>query len=394
MLGEQYKKEADGKTYMLLPKGKETFEEFMIRNAMPTGILPMTKSDNGNVYKYEITGKKTLAMTFERVTMNAEQIETVLRGVMDVLERGREFLLSEENFILLPEHIFLRIPSYEVTLCYYPEYGVSFAEQMGKLFEMLLNRVDYREEKAIEMVYALYMQLQEPDMTAKQLRASLSELAGKQAERRRAHPSEIYEEKKKSVYVDGETGGIAPAKGREQPKRETKRTGFWERMRKEMTSKMQRGTEQSEKKLFPREQYVQKQEELLSSSPVPCVMESPPEWNERYTTVLSLRKTEEPASLVARKTGETVFLTKFPFYVGSLPAYMDYVINEETVSRFHGKFVKKGEEIYLVDLNSTNGTQVNGQVLEVQEQVKLKEGDRVLFADAEFTFFAGGKTTM
>ena len=71
---------------------------------------------------------------------------------------------------------------------------------------------------------------------------------------------------------------------------------------------------------------------------------------------------------------------------------MDYVIKEETVSRFHGKFVKRGEEIYLTDLNSTNGTRVNDRVLEVQEQLKLEEGDRVLFADAEYVFFAGGKT--
>ncbi len=382
MLGEQYKKESDGKTYMLLPKGRESFEELMIRNTIPAGVLTMAKSENDGVYKYEITGKKTLEMTFERVPMNAEQIETVLGGIMDVLERGREFLLAEENFVLLPEYIYLQIPTYEVTLCYYPEYGIPFAEQMGKLFEMLLNRVDYREEKAIEMVYALYMQLQEPDMTSGQLRKRLSEQAGRSAERRKNLPAEVSEKTKEPECSEGGTETIVTVKERELPKKKVKQTGFLERVWKEMTSKSLRHTEPEKKET----------ESLLPVYPAACVMEAPPEWRERYTTVLSAKKEEEPASLVSKNTGETVFLTKFPFYVGSLPGYMDYVIKEETVSRFHGKLLKKGEEIYLTDLNSTNGTQVNGQVLEVQEQVKLKEGDRVLFADAEYVFFAGGKT--
>lgn len=389
MLEEQYKKEADGKTYMLLPKGKETFEELMIRNTMPKGILAMTKSENEGFYKYEITGKKTLTMTFERIPMNAEQIEAVLRDIMDVLERGREFLLSEENFVLLPEYIFLRIPTYEVTLCYYPEYGIPFVEQMGKLFEMLLNRVDYREEKAIEMVYALYMQLQEPDMTAGQLRERLLMQTGKTTECRKVPWTTADEKKAEPVYREERNEAVGPVAERELPKKEAKRAGLFERIRKEVTGKIQRAAEASGRESSGREP-----ETLIPSYPVSCVMESPSEWGNRYTTVLSVKKTEEPASLVSKKTGETVFLTKFPFYVGSLPNYMDYVIKEETVSRFHGKFIKKGEEIYLTDLNSTNGTRVNGQVLMVQEQVKLREGDRVLFADAEYTFFAGEKTAM
>lgn len=382
MLGEQYKKESDGKTYMLLPKGKEAFEEQMIRNTMPAGVLAMAKSENDGVYKYEITGKKTLAMTFERVPMNAEQIEIVLGGIMDVLERGKEFLLTEENFVLLPEYIYLQIPTYEVTLCYYPEYGISFAEQMGKLFEMLLNRVDYREEKAIEMVYALYMQLQEPDMTSGQLRERFSEQTGRVTGRRKNLPAESCVRKKEPACPEGETEAIITMKERELPKKKIKQAGFLERVWKEMTSKPLRHAEPGKKE----------PEDLLPIYPAACVMEAPLEWGDRYTTVLSVKKAEEPASLVSKKTGETVFLTKFPFYVGSLPGYMDYVIKEETVSRFHGKFVKKGEEIYLTDLNSTNGTRVNDRVLEVQEQLKLEEGDRVLFADAEYVFFAGGKT--
>ena len=80
-------------------------------------------------------------------------------------------------------------------------------------------------------------------------------------------------------------------------------------------------------------------------------------------------------------------MSKFPFYVGSLPEYMDFVMERDTVSRFHAKFIRRENEILLSDLNSTNGTKVNGRMLNVQEQVPLANGDRIIFADEEFVFF-------
>ncbi|MBR6536329.1 MAG: FHA domain-containing protein [Lachnospiraceae bacterium] len=380
--GEEYRKEPDGKTYLLLKKTKDTFEEPMIQRAKPTGVLPMARSERTDAYKYEITGKKNLAMTFERVPMNAEQIEKVVDGILEVLGRGREYLLSEDNFILDPEYIYLCIPEYEVTLCYYPEYNHPFAEQLGKLFEVLLNRVDYREERAIAMVYALYMQLQEPDMTLERIRDKLRE----QAENQDAAIGKRWEyaesEKPRDVYSrDISTEAIA-GKGRSRSRKEEisgrekkspRKNSFWERLRKETERiRFTRGGKEDREYALPG---------------VPCVREPAPEWEPKYTKVLSVKKTETGPALISQRNGETVFLTKFPFYVGSHAGYMDYTIPQDTVSRFHAKFIKQGKTVLLSDLNSTNGTKVNGRELAVQEQVPLVNGDRIWFADAEFVYF-------
>lgn len=370
MIGEEFKKEPDGKAYLLLQKTTVTFEERMIQHARPKGILPMVKSEQNDRYKYEITGRKTLAVTFERVPMNAEQVEKVLDGILDILEEGREYLLSEHNFILNPEHIYLRIPEYEVMLCYYPEYEVPFAEQLGKLFEMLLNRVDYREEKAISMVYALYMQLQEPDMTLEKIREKLREQADG-AEEALPKISHLAEEKPEPLRYTGQKE--KPVKHKEPDIAEVKKPGIWERFRKEVGVKLaMRG---------------EKTGPVRPPVPVPCVRETPPEWGTQYTKVLAVKKQEDGPALISQRNGETVFLTKFPFYVGSLPGYMDYVIGQDTVSRFHAKFVKHGNTVSLVDLNSTNGTKVNDRMLNVGEQRELANRDRIVFADAEYVFF-------
>ena len=374
MIGEEYKKESDGRTFLLLKKTKETFEEQMIQRARPSGVLPMVRSEREDCYKYEITGKKNLAMTFERVPMNAEQVEKVLQGILDVLGGGKEFLLSEDNFILSPEHIYLRIPEYEVMLCYYPGYEIPFAEQLGKLFEVLLNRVDYREEHAIAMVYALYMQLQEPDMTLERIGEKLREQVERQdqplfrqSEPIRNHPKELWERGITEQTYEAEKGSV------DYKKSTQRKPGLWERFRKEMEGiRLARG-ERREVQSIP--------------ASVACVREAEPDWGSKYTKVLSVKKVEDGPALISQRNGETIFLTKFPFYVGSLSGYMDFVIERDTVSRFHAKFMKREGTVLLSDLNSTNGTKVNGRMLNVQEQVALVNGDRIVFADDEYVFF-------
>lgn len=369
---EEFRKESDGKTYLLLKKTKVSFEEQMIQRAKPTGVIPMVKSEQEDTYKYEITGRKNLSMTFERVPMNAEQMEKVLYGILDVIKNGKEFLLAEDNFVLCPDHIYLRIPGYEVSLCYYPEHGVPYTEQMGKLFEMLLNRVDYREEKAIAMVYALYMQLQEPDITLERIREKLSEQVmhpvQKSADKsegaeKRKEKREIVAEEAGTAGIKEETVSYSGEKGGQKKKK------LWERLRNEVIIKRVVCGEKNNVPLA-----------------VPCVREGIQEWEPQYTKVLSVRKSESYPYLLSQRSGEKIVLTRFPFYVGSLSGYMDYVIEQDTVSRFHAKFIKQGQEICLVDLNSTNGTKINGHVLNVQEQGALENGDSVMFADCEYIY--------
>src|ERR1700746_345091 len=49
-------------------------------------------------------------------------------------------------------------------------------------------------------------------------------------------------------------------------------------------------------------------------------------------------------------------------------------LNDERVSRFHAKVQFDNSEIILTDLESTNGTRVNGNVVQIR---RLKPGDRV-----------------
>lgn len=65
----------------------------------------------------------------------------------------------------------------------------------------------------------------------------------------------------------------------------------------------------------------------------------------------------------------------------------DWLFGEDdVVSTRHGQFVIKGEQIYIVDLGSTNGTFLNRKDLEPQKPVLLHELDEIQFGSQEFVF--------
>ncbi len=61
----------------------------------------------------------------------------------------------------------------------------------------------------------------------------------------------------------------------------------------------------------------------------------------------------------------------------------DLVIESQSATRFHAEFVFSGQELFVVDRESTNGTFVSGNRIPAGEQVSLKIGDRVRIGPAE-----------
>lgn len=60
------------------------------------------------------------------------------------------------------------------------------------------------------------------------------------------------------------------------------------------------------------------------------------------------------------------------------------VIKDQYISKQHLKIVKDEDEYYLEDLNSANGSFVNGQ--KVMDVIRIKNGDRINLGQVEFLF--------
>lgn len=79
-----------------------------------------------------------------------------------------------------------------------------------------------------------------------------------------------------------------------------------------------------------------------------------------------------------------IYINKNSVVLGTMEDSCNYTLAARGVSRMHAKLMKKEDGLYLLDLNSTNGTYLNGEMVESGQEYKLEEGDMVAFALSEF----------
>lgn len=96
----------------------------------------------------------------------------------------------------------------------------------------------------------------------------------------------------------------------------------------------------------------------------------------------------EERMLCGRLNGRDVniSLDRLPMTVGKLASVVDFVINDSAVSKMHARFEEHDGRVCLRDLNSTNGTVRNGELLAVNQSVVLEAGDRIRFGRTSFTY--------
>lgn len=108
------------------------------------------------------------------------------------------------------------------------------------------------------------------------------------------------------------------------------------------------------------------------------------------TVLLCESKPEKEGIYYLQPVGEEeayrIPVTEFPFFWGKIPMKGKKMIENRAISRFHAKIEKEGEDFFLTDLNSTNGTFLNHVRLEANQPNLLKPGDEVMFADSVYRF--------
>lgn len=86
---------------------------------------------------------------------------------------------------------------------------------------------------------------------------------------------------------------------------------------------------------------------------------------------------------------EDIFLNKDDFIIGRLADHVDHVIQNSSVGKLHAQVLYRNGACYVKDLNSVNGTFINGNRIDSNKEYELKENDRVLLANSEFVYFGG-----
>jgi len=105
------------------------------------------------------------------------------------------------------------------------------------------------------------------------------------------------------------------------------------------------------------------------------------------TALLDINMLKYP-QLQRRSDGmlESINITKQNFIIGRLKDQADHVLENNSVGKLHAEIILRDGEYFLIDLNSRNGTYINGVRIPSNIEQAINSNDRITFANAEFTF--------
>ncbi len=378
------------KNFMIIdPQGSDWdgYDCRMLLSNNIEGLLKMRirPTEEGPRLYYDITSRQPLDRMMKGAQWKAEEFRTFMIQICGTLTRMERYLLKESCILLDPEYIYMEPGSRRLFFCYVPGLERSFPEGLGKLLEGLLECVDHRDKECVVLAYGLYQETRKENYGTEDLLRQIYSVTV---------PDESGQE---PVEYDLETEEFPV---RDVPVREEKAPGFFEKLKDRVFTHFS-GTDDDEddegELWFDGLREPEEEEKLMTKENVPAfVSETAAEYSGKEASALSagdtmilddLRSKTALRILRALDPGvEDIALPYFPFVIGKQDNMVDHRIDDETVSRLHLKILKKEERYVIEDLNSTNGTTLNGELLENNGEREIVTGDVVGIARLRFRF--------
>mgnify|MGYP002766517802 FL=1 len=420
----------------------------LVGNIIPSLLKCRIQGVDGKFMMYfDITSKQAVSTLYEEKKMGNEDLRLIFGGFVRVMEEAAEYLINPAQLVLKPQYVFADCEKKELFFCLMPGYDKDIKEQFQLLTEYILPKIDHEDSEAVILGYGVYRRTMENSFHLEHIK---EELYRKQNNKEEIKTETEKDSREISVQETGEeslmqSSGMSENFWREEKTEKTdshklfgKKVAVFVlillalagvtmaisggylphqdisvllgivlagmggimlavliiRKAKDVYKQPQR---ESREKPQLSEKFVRPPvNEILqegSDDSIKTMMEKKSLHREREedfgeTVVLSAGVVSGPASLVSREPGELapIYLQEELTVIGKLENACDAVIDLPTVSRIHAKIRKREEEYYLSDMNSRNGTIVNGRLLLPEEEYRLQEEDEVDFAQARYIF--------
>lgn len=394
-----------GRNYILLREEISLEEGYflkLIQNNTIKGILPLEirTVNAGKECLWDVTGKQSLKAVFEGRGMDRAFLEEIIGKIQEVIKRGEEYLLRPEDYVLAAETIFLDRLDFSLYLCYAPGYQCPMEKKWRDFTEYLMNVADYKNEDMVLYVYGLYKSARQPEgfvgpqlvqLERKEKAERLQRICTDIPEfEERIEEDEMVEKYPVKIYIMAAgiiiaglfVAGAGLFLWRPQPVQAAVFLMVVGAVTAYVCSRLFL-PENKEIRLEHQVEYIPAKDPLREEAVF--------EWErqeEENTAILASEGMERKSFLRAedKYKYQDIELIEFPFFFGKLKTQVNSSIESPAVSRFHAKIEYLGGEYYLVDLNSTNGTYLNGERLKSNERRHLEPGDKVRFADVGYYF--------
>lgn len=381
LLKEQWIREGFSSYYVVEKHEELTYEKDILLCHTMDCLLPceFRLQDDAEYYYFE-TGIYT---PFLEVINQLEPKEFFYEFIL-AMEEMEEFLLILDHLQISEKLLFLREQKYPV-FCYLPEYEKNIFEQIREFLELCMEHISYEDKKKVKFYYEFHSFIVKEKPNLEQIKVYLK-------------PEE--EEPKEEPYVLEEVEEAFPeTQEMIQKSNDVKIIGY------SLSSFLFLGAiAYFTVKIYRYGlvyQFVCGEVAAIILFGV-IVAALWKEWKhpkhqtwipEEEEGTQLLQEDDEKTMLLLNqplgklvpigKEGEDIWITENKFVIGSSANGTDYQLLSAGVSRRHMEFTVKDEKVYLKDLESTNGTRVNGEKI---ENCQLFHGDIIKIGLEEFKF--------
>ena len=408
-------------------------------NDIPAFVPVSFKSLNlENYFCYNMNGLIPINQSFEMNKLTADRIEAFLRSIIKAAKSMEEFLLPFDRLITDEAYIYESLGKKDE---FHWIYGIESGNcTFTGLFERLLDRVDYKDDSAVKMIYSLYQAAKESEgMQGVSTGGSLQRIREKAEEILSAPHMSLDMRARELIRAENERNSIKRLKGIEAgtgdktcSKEIEGADSMARRYRAEAESKKSRSqrvdiedTPKAKISLFKQRQNEEKSDKTMfvksklkkvwdylnadiGSKPeklvdLQAVGENELSYNVREVKQPKIEASDNAGEATTLLTGamisngiyclkpedtneDNILLTEFPFFIGKSGDKTHHTIEDSTVSRFHARIDREEEELWLTDLNSTNGTFLNGIRLMPFGRMRVNKGDSIVISRKRYEF--------
>ena len=408
-------------------------------NDIPAFVPVSFKSLNlENYFCYNMNGLIPINQSFEMNKLTTDRIEAFLRSIIKAAKSMEEFLLPFDRLITDEAYIYESLGKKDE---FHWIYGIESGScTFTRLFERLLDRVDYKDDSAVKMIYSLYQAAKESEgMQGVSTGGSLQRIREKAEEILSAPHMSLDMRAREIIRAENERNSIKKLKGietgtgdkacskeiegadsmarryraeAESKKARSQRVDIEDKPKAKISLfKQRQNEEKSDKTMFVKSKLKKVWDYLnsdIGSKPeklvdLQAVGENEISYNVREVKQPKIEASDNADEATTLLTGamisngiyclkpedtneDNILLTEFPFFIGKSGDKTHHTIEDSTVSRFHARIDREEEELWLTDLNSTNGTFLNGIRLMPFGRMRVNKGDSIVISRKRYEF--------
>jgi hypothetical protein len=380
------------------------YEFKMLENNYIAGLmkLKLCKEGEKEVFYYDITSKRSLSDIYKDKGIGMEDIKKIIFGIIKTISNMERFLLESKGLLLNIDYIYADPKSLDPVFCYLPCAKEISDNKLSYMFEQLLSRFDQNDREGFEQVYRLYQESCKDSCvlndlvnimniynknTEKATILKVSDADGTKEGMYEYDKEEIFENKKKDKAKSFSIKSLFKIK-KEKNKRSQNKAPIPDSERSYKTSQKE---EKNGYEDVDEECDKEKDEwmELFNTKTCEKSRETYEDMPYTHTLLLSEDTDKEVRYILISKdkSTEDIKLPYFPFIIGKQERICDHILKNDKVSRLHLRIDKDREEEFSVrDLNSLNGTKLDGRLLDNEETAKLIIGNEIEIADLKYVF--------